>query len=184
MCIRIEPPEPTARPCNAVARHMQARYNRVARNRPRVAGGWGAGAGARRAWTGGPCWPRHTARIAQARDAAPSLTPRLGWVACQRSCLGRPGVLERAGEGQAKSSVSLNLWADGAHQQHRKPHCVTAASASHPCELHGREMVIANTTPRAVNHAPGLETFSCVFGCRALVSGFKVQLGSAASFVR
>jgi len=51
--IRIEPPEPTARPCNAVARHMQARYNRVARNRPRVAGGWGAGAGARRAWTGG-----------------------------------------------------------------------------------------------------------------------------------
>ena len=33
--------------------HMQARYNRVARNRPRVAGGWGAGAGARRAWTGG-----------------------------------------------------------------------------------------------------------------------------------
>ena len=51
--IRIEPPEPTARPCNAVARHMQARYNRVARNRPRVAGGRGAGAGARRAWTGG-----------------------------------------------------------------------------------------------------------------------------------
>ena len=51
--IRIEPPEPTARPCNAIARHMQARYNRVARNRPRVAGGWGAGAGARRAWTGG-----------------------------------------------------------------------------------------------------------------------------------
>eukprot|EP00964_Phaeocystis_antarctica_P023776 scaffold13303_cov70-Phaeocystis_antarctica.AAC.3 len=31
------------------------------------------------------------------------------------TCLGRPGVLERAGEGQAKSSVSLNLWAEGAH---------------------------------------------------------------------
>ena len=54
--------------------------------------------------------------LAPARAAAPPVeaAPFLLF-ACQRSYLGRPGVLERAGEGQAVGSVSENLWAEGAH---------------------------------------------------------------------
>ena len=53
--------------------------------------------------------------LAPARAAAPPVeaAPFLLF-ACQRSYLGRPGVLERAGEGQAVGSVSENLWAEGA----------------------------------------------------------------------
>ena len=54
-----------------------------------------------RARTQRPRWDR----FAPARAAAPPLRPRRQLFACQRSCLGRPGVLERAGEGQAKSTA-------------------------------------------------------------------------------
>ena len=53
-----------------------------------------------------PRWDRSSAGGRATLEAAPTAV-----------CLPKvmPGILERAGEGQAKSSVSLNLWAEGAH---------------------------------------------------------------------